>query len=64
MYVFGDDIEKINDSVNEELKKLNVFLFSNSNRYRDIDMESVKVEIDKIILELKRYKRLKERKRF
>lgn len=57
--VSGTEIEKINDAFNIEYSKLTALLFNQSNDIREVDIEIIKPQVDKCIIELRRFKHLK-----
>lgn len=60
--VSGTEIERINDAFNVEYSKLTALLFNQSNDIREVDIESIKPQVDKCIIELRRFKHLKATK--
>lgn len=59
MKVSGTEIEKIRDEFDIEFAKLISLLYSESDDKREIDINEIKVYVDKCILDLKRFKSLK-----
>lgn len=55
--VSGSEIELINDSFQEEYVKLTKLLFI-GNEVREVEEKQIKVNVDKCIIELKRFNKL------
>jgi len=55
--VSGSEIESINDSFQEEYVKLTKLLFI-GNEVREVEEKQIKVNVDKCIIELKRFNKL------
>jgi len=60
MEISGTEIERINDNFNVEYSKLTSLLFNESNDIREVDMDRIKPQVDKCIIDLLRFKHLKE----
>ena len=59
MKISGTEVEKINDSFHLEYEKLKSLLLNESNDIREIDIDNIKPQVDKCIIELRRFKHLK-----
>lgn len=59
MKVSGSDIEAIRDEFDIEYAKLISLLYAESDDKREVDIDKIKVCVDKCILELKQFKSLK-----
>lgn len=59
MKVSGTEIETINDDFHSEYVKLESLVFSGENDIREVDIDRVKTQVDKCIIEIKRFKSLK-----
>ena len=60
MKISGTEAEKINDSFHLEYEKLKSLLLNESNDIREIDIDNIKPQVDKCIIDLLRFKHLKE----
>lgn len=57
--ISGTEVEKINDNFHLEYVQLTSLLFNKSNDIREVDMDSIKPQVDKCIIELRHFKYLK-----